>query len=91
METEGRGAASAGPSSAVAELTSAEREPDKPEPVAPSRWVRNVNDYTRQVTSEFQGARYGCRLLLGSCSIPNASAKHGDDRKSGDRNADTLR
>ena len=58
METEGN---RAGPSAAVAELTPAAAEPETtPEPVAQSRsWVRNVNDCTRQVTSEFQGARYG--------------------------------
>ena len=46
MEIEGR---RTGPSSAVAELTSAAAEPKpKPEPVAqPRLWVRNVNDYPR--------------------------------------------
>jgi hypothetical protein len=60
MEAEGRGA---GPSAAVAELTAAAEPETKPEPVAQlsarEPWVRNVNDYTRQVTSELQGARYG--------------------------------
>ena len=39
-------------------------EPDEaatpdPEPEDPSRWVRPISSYLRQVTSDFQCARYG--------------------------------
>ena len=48
-----------GPYDRVAELE-ATPEPKLPElQPRPAPWVRNVNDYTRQITSEFQGNRYG--------------------------------
>jgi hypothetical protein len=49
MEIEGRGAAPAGPSSAVAELTSAAAEPEpRPELVAqPRSWIRPIGDYAQ--------------------------------------------
>ena len=48
MEVEGRGAASAGPSPAVAELTSAAaRLETKPKPDAPSRWLKPISSYAR--------------------------------------------
>jgi hypothetical protein len=66
METEeGRAAPvdagrSAGPSSAVAELTSAaaEPEPAKPEGAFP-RWVRSLAEYERKETTIVEGLRYG--------------------------------
>ncbi len=59
MEAKGGGERT-GPSVAAAELkTAAETEPDKLEPVARSRWVRDIGNYARRETSELQAARYG--------------------------------
>jgi hypothetical protein len=57
MEIEGGGAAPAGPSSAVAELTSAaaEPEPERSDPRdqspgadTPSRWIKRIGTYARR-------------------------------------------
>jgi hypothetical protein len=61
MAIEGRGAEPAGPSAAVAELTTAAEPEPKPElePAAQSRWVLPIGRYMRAVTSEFACVRYG--------------------------------
>jgi hypothetical protein len=67
MAAEGR---SRGPYAAAVALTAeSEAERMEPEsnpqghallpPAANPRWVRNVNDYTRRMTSEFHVSRYG--------------------------------
>jgi hypothetical protein len=60
MVSQGGGDGSA-PYDGVAELTAtpeADRRDLEPTPGYAS-WVRSVNEYTRQVTGEFQAARYG--------------------------------
>ena len=69
MESEGRGAAPyraerrAGPSAAVAELTSAAAEPEpgriEPKHGAQSRWVKPLSFYERRETTVVEGLRYG--------------------------------
>jgi hypothetical protein len=62
METEERGAAPAGPSAAVAELTPAAAEADRSDrgsAVASSRWIRPLTCYGRRETTEVHGTRYG--------------------------------